>query len=126
MSDRYFWTKDHNVLVIHSGNNIFKNDENLLELNDTEVRLHLNPPKPPTTMDQVNKSMQSLTDSTARVPENGGFKDMSDAYAWASLHQDPQAINLVAWDKSCWDLVDALGDTPPIDLIAFMDSLPKF
>jgi len=65
MSDRYFWTKDHNVLVIHSGNNIFKNDENLLELNDTEVRLHLNPPKPPTTMEQVKQRLQNFCDSIA-------------------------------------------------------------
>lgn len=126
MEDKYFWTADKLVLVIHSDNQIFTNSEGLTPLTDTEIKTYLNPPPPLITMEQVRNSVQNLTDSTVRIPENGGFKNMVDAYAWANMYQDAQGIALSKWDKSCWDMVDALSGMPPTDLAIFMDALPKF
>lgn len=123
MNDRYFWTTDHSVLVIHSDNDIFKNEENLTELSSNEIKTYLNPVETTVTLDMINTITQVLTDSTANDRVNGGFKDMNDAYSWASLHQDPQALSLVKWDKYCWDTVDTLAIPYPTNLDEWVRTL---
>jgi len=92
-------------------------------MTDEEVTTHLNPPTPTVTMEMVNIAVQNLTDAQARTM---GFKNMVDAYNWAIMYQDADAIRLQEWDKKCWDAVDALNGVAPLDLNAFLNTLPKF
>ena len=119
-----FYTKDPNGLVF------FWEDEQKelipedhTRMTDYEVEAHLNPPKPPTTMDQVKQVLQRHCDGIA-VAIEGDYKNSTEVLVYASLG-DIKAKDFADWYNAVWDLKASLT-SPPQDIDGWISNLPKF
>ena len=123
MDNKCYWTENKESVLCIMAWQEWKNVEGLEELTTEELEAHLNPPPPPVNMEDVNRTVQSLTDTTAH---GAGYENMVDAYTWANTWGDQDAKDLQAWDKSIWGAVDSLNGVPPVDLNTWLEGLPKY
>jgi len=118
---KYYMDENNKLRGIGEAGDIDGDQSFLVQESWVEMSVDLTP-QAFLTMEGVNSAVQKLTDSTARV---GGFSNMTDAYAWAFMYNNKDALRLQEWDKKCWDAVDALNGVAPLDLEAFLNTLPN-
>lgn len=94
-----------------------------IKMTADEVEAHLNPPKPHVTMEQVKQKLQGFCDGVA-VAMVGDYKNSTEVLVYATLG-DAEAQKFAAWYNAVWDLKASM-ETPPQDVEAWINNLPKF
>jgi hypothetical protein len=120
MGNKYYWTKEKCVLVIMDSD-MWVNEDNLIELTESERLDYLSPKPPVITMDKLKYELQEYCDKIAKSID-GDYKNSTEVLVYAAMG-DEQAKVFASWYDSIWD-AKAILTIPPEDIDAWIKSYP--